>query len=254
MLPSEQFELAIYRWIRSVGLARPVNIPDFYNMPGSNGEYSLVVDRLKDLYAHGYIGLFKISGNLRVPFGKFRPMEGDNAFFGGGFTVEIAPGGRKFFEVLEVREKKEKDRQTMNPTEQTLVSGTVGLDDIPRKADLLKRVQKSLDAKELIAVLFLDLDGFKQVNDQLGHGEGDNCLKRVVETIDETIQGKGQLFRPGGDEFVVVFPNFTRHEAAATAERIRATIERASPGGKLKITVSIGASDSESEAGPTPRG
>jgi diguanylate cyclase (GGDEF)-like protein len=82
----------------------------------------------------------------------------------------------------------------------------MGLDDIPRKADLLKRLQKSLDADELVAALFLDLGGFKQVNDQLGHGEGDNCLKRVVEVIGGAVQGKGQLFRPGGDEFVVTFP------------------------------------------------
>lgn len=108
MLPSEQFELAIYRWVTAAGLARPVNIPDFYNMPGSNGEYGLVADRLKDLHAQGYIGLFKINGNHRVPFGKYRPMEG-NAFFGGGFTVKIAPGGRKFFEALEEKEKAEKD-------------------------------------------------------------------------------------------------------------------------------------------------
>ena len=245
LIPSEQFELAIYRWVKAVGLARSVNIPDFYNMPGSKGEYALVVDRLKDLHAHGYIGLFKINGNYRVPYEKFAPMEGENTFFGGGFTVEIAPGGRKFFEALE---ECEKNKETTNPTEQTLVSGPVGLDDIPRKADLLKRLQKSLDADELIAVLFLDLDGFKRVNDKLGHGEGDNFLKRVVEIIVEAIRGKGQLFRPGGDEFVVIFPNFMRHEAAATAERIRATIERTSPGGKLTVTVSIGVSDSESEA------
>ena len=108
MLPSEQFELAIYRWVKAVGIAGPVNIPDFYNMPGSNGEYALVVQRLKDLHALGYIALSKISGNYSAPYDKFVSMEGDNSFFGGGFVVEIAPGGRKFFEVLEAREEHEK--------------------------------------------------------------------------------------------------------------------------------------------------
>jgi hypothetical protein len=117
MLPSEQFELAIYRWVKAVGLARPVNIPDFYNMPGSKGDYALIVDRLKDLHAHGYIGLFKISGSHRVPYEKFAPMEGEKAFWGGAFTVEIAPGGRKFFEALEEREKNEKNKQPTNPAE-----------------------------------------------------------------------------------------------------------------------------------------
>ena len=111
MLASEQFELAIYRWIKAVGRARAVGIPDFYQMPGSNSDYALVVERLKDLYAHGYIRLSKISGNYSVPYDKFVPIEGENAFFGGGFTVEIAPGGRKFFEALEARNDEENKRK-----------------------------------------------------------------------------------------------------------------------------------------------
>jgi hypothetical protein len=44
-------------------------------------------------------------------------MEGEKAFWGGAFTVEIAPGGRKFFEALEEREKNEKNKQPTNPAE-----------------------------------------------------------------------------------------------------------------------------------------
>jgi diguanylate cyclase (GGDEF)-like protein len=94
-------------------------------------------------------------------------------------------------------------------------------------------------------MLFIDLDGFKQVNDQLGHHEGDKCLVKVATMIREAAVGKGKLFRPGGDEFVVVLPNFTRHEAAATAERIRTAIETGNPGGTKKVTASIGVTDSE---------
>jgi len=111
MLPSEQFELAIYKWIKAVGVARVANIENFYKMAGSNGEYALVVERLKDLHNHGYIRLLKISGNYSVPFEKFVPIEGENAFFGGGFTVEVAPGGRKFFEALEAREEQKRQQK-----------------------------------------------------------------------------------------------------------------------------------------------
>ncbi|HSY58961.1 MAG TPA: GGDEF domain-containing protein [Terriglobales bacterium] len=122
------------------------------------------------------------------------------------------------------------------------------LAQIPIKPLLLSDLTRRLDAHELIAVVFADLDGFKQVNDTLGHDEGDNCLKRIVEIIGAVIAGKGRLYRPGGDEFVVVFPNFSRHEAAATAERIRAAIDKENPGGEIKVTASIGVTDSGSEA------
>jgi diguanylate cyclase (GGDEF)-like protein len=122
------------------------------------------------------------------------------------------------------------------------------LAQIPGKTQLLSDLTKKLVAHELVAVMFADLDGFKQVNDTLGHDEGDECLKRVVEIIGSVIVNKGKLYRPGGDEFVVAFPNFNRHEAAATAERIRAAIDKDNPGGKMKVTASIGVADSESIA------
>ena len=122
------------------------------------------------------------------------------------------------------------------------------LTQLPGKPILLSDLKKTLDSHELIAIIFVDLDGFKQVNDTLGHDEGDNCLKRVVELTGAVIVGKGKLYRPGGDEFVVTFPNFNRHEAAATAERIRAAIDEGNLGGEMKVTVSIGVADSESKA------
>jgi len=120
------------------------------------------------------------------------------------------------------------------------------LAQIPGKPTLLADVQQKLQTKELIAIAYMDLDGFKQVNDQLGHEEGDNCLIRIAKIIAEAILGKGKLYKPGGDEFVVVLPNFNRQEAASTAERIRAAIDKSNPGGKLKVTVSIGVTDSDS--------
>jgi diguanylate cyclase (GGDEF)-like protein len=122
------------------------------------------------------------------------------------------------------------------------------LAQIPRKPTLLSDLKKRLDSHELVAIIFADLDGFKQVNDTLGHDEGDNCLMRVVEIIGAAILGKGKLYRPGGDEFVVTFPNFNRYEAAATAERIRAAIDSGNPGGEMKATASIGVTDSESRS------
>ena len=77
-----------------------------------------------------------------------------------------------------------------------------------------------------MAILYLDLDGFKEVNDTLGHAAGNECLIQVARTMASAVLNKGKLYRPGGDEFVVLLPNFSSEEAASTAERIRATIDR----------------------------
>jgi diguanylate cyclase (GGDEF)-like protein len=120
------------------------------------------------------------------------------------------------------------------------------LAQIPGKKALVFDIQRKLDAIELVSVLYMDLDGFKAVNDTMGHAEGDKCLIRIARIMTETILGKGKLYRPGGDEFVAVLPNFDQAEAGSTAERIRAAIDVDNPGGSIKVTVSIGVAGSES--------
>lgn len=92
----------------------------------------------------------------------------------------------------------------------------------------------------ITAVLFVDLDNFKAVNDTLGHQAGDPCLEQVAALICTSIEGKGTGYRYGGDEFAVLLPNFRDSEAAATAERIRVTIDEAKLGASPSVTASIG--------------
>ena len=117
---------------------------------------------------------------------------------------------------------------------------------IPGKKTLVSDVQQKLDHKELVTVLYIDLDGFQCVNDTLGHAEGDQCLSRVARILSKVILGKGRLYRPGGDEFVAILSNFTAGEAASTAERMRSAVDADNPGGSSKVTVSIGVVSSES--------
>lgn len=117
---------------------------------------------------------------------------------------------------------------------------------IPGKPLLISDLQRRLAGLGVTGVLFIDLDGFKSVNDTMGHPEGDKCLIRIARTISESILGKGKLYRPGGDEFVVLLPNFNADEAASTAGRIRLAIDRENLGGAVKVTASIGVVSSES--------
>ncbi|GAO34750.1 hypothetical protein SCT_0130 [Sulfuricella sp. T08] len=71
-----------------------------------------------------------------------------------------------------------------------------------------------------LALLFLDLDKFKQVNDTYGHGVGDQLLKIVAERICSCVREDDTVARLSGDEFVVVLESITTHQGAATAAHV----------------------------------
>jgi len=115
------------------------------------------------------------------------------------------------------------------------------LENLPHKKELLDDLRRLLSTGQRIAVLFLDLDNFKAVNDTISHEEGDRCLEKVAHIIGSAIVEKGRPYRYAkGDEFMAVLPNFDETEATATAERIRSAIDAENPGGTVKVTASIG--------------
>lgn len=95
------------------------------------------------------------------------------------------------------------------------------------------------------ALLMMDLDNFKLVNDRYGHDTGDRLLKIVAELIDKSVQGSGTAFRLGGDEFVIIMPSASRDEVEETAQRLidklkLATILLTDPVIQEEITASVG--------------
>jgi diguanylate cyclase (GGDEF)-like protein len=76
------------------------------------------------------------------------------------------------------------------------------------------------------AVLLLDLDHFKQINDQLGHASGDACLRRVAEVAIESVRAGDSVGRIGGEEFLIVMPGATSDAAMMVGERLRHSISR----------------------------
>ena len=102
------------------------------------------------------------------------------------------------------------------------------------------------------AVLFVDLDHFKTINDQHGHAAGDVVLKRVAETLGASIRSSDSLGRIGGEEFSVFLPDTSRDAAMLVAENIRQAVERLSPdiggGERLRVTASIGVAGCEGGA------
>lgn len=124
--------------------------------------------------------------------------------------------------------------------------------DMKKKDDvlpLLSRAQFDEDLRALAdeasphpwALLFVDFDLFKDINDSCGHEAGDEVLMKAAQVLASISCGKGDAYRRGGDEIAVILPNHTVKEATVIAEDIRASIEKTSfERCTEKMTVSIG--------------
>jgi diguanylate cyclase (GGDEF)-like protein len=88
----------------------------------------------------------------------------------------------------------------------------------------LKEIQRSRRGSECLAVVMMDLDGLKLVNDTKGHSCGDVVLQSVAGVLQETLRTNDSVARMGGDEFCVLLPGTSMEEALMVAERLREEI------------------------------
>jgi diguanylate cyclase (GGDEF)-like protein/PAS domain S-box-containing protein len=123
------------------------------------------------------------------------------------------------------------------------------LTDLPNRLMLNDRLAQAISLarrnRYKLAVLFLDLDGFKHINDSLGHSVGDKLLQSVAARLSACVRKSDTVSRQGGDEFVILLPEVTHAaDAAVSAEKIIAEVKRVHSIGEhnLHITVSIGVS------------
>jgi diguanylate cyclase (GGDEF)-like protein len=99
-------------------------------------------------------------------------------------------------------------------------------------------VARSSRYEHPFSLCLLDLDGFKDVNDRLGHPAGDEVLRSVARILDES-RVTDDCFRIGGDEFAIVMPETTAKEASVAAARIAQQVRDAKLGGG-SIEISFG--------------
>jgi diguanylate cyclase (GGDEF)-like protein len=109
----------------------------------------------------------------------------------------------------------------------------------PREVDRARRLGQG------VAVIFLDIDHFKSINDRHGHETGDRVLQQLSARLRGTIRETDLLFRWGGEEFVILMPHTGPGEAPALGERIRAAVaERPFAASdshpEVAVTVSLG--------------
>ena len=102
---------------------------------------------------------------------------------------------------------------------------TDALTGLKNRATILERLRVMLDdVMRGGAVLLLDIDHFKRINDELGHATGDACLRRVSEIAIESVRAGDSVGRIGGEEFLIVMPGATPDQAMMVGERLRLSI------------------------------
>jgi diguanylate cyclase (GGDEF)-like protein len=158
---------------------------------------------------------------------------------------------RRALKEREERLRREKAERELRKSEDKLrfLAYHDALTDLPNRALLLDRVAQALASahrnKGKFAVLYIDLDRFKTINDSLGHPAGDIVLKQVAARMQECARENDTVARLGGDEFVVVL-NGVRDgtDAAIAADRLRRVVEAEFlvQGIRLSISCSIGIS------------
>jgi diguanylate cyclase (GGDEF)-like protein/PAS domain S-box-containing protein len=123
------------------------------------------------------------------------------------------------------------------------------LTGLPNRSLLLERLDRALGSAKQharhLAVLFIDLDRFKQINDTLGHGPGDELLRQVADRLLSVAKSGDTVARLGGDEFVMLLPDLRgRSDAAGAAIRALEALSEPMRVGRreLQLSASIGVS------------
>ncbi|WP_455885672.1 sensor domain-containing diguanylate cyclase [Pseudomonas spelaei] len=121
--------------------------------------------------------------------------------------------------------------------QQAQTDALTGLANRRAMQEILARWQ---DANKAFAVVSMDIDHFKRVNDTFGHGVGDQTLRTIAALMQQNSRSNDLACRVGGEEFVLLLPNSSLQTAAEVAERLRASIAAADIDTVGHITVSLG--------------
>jgi diguanylate cyclase (GGDEF)-like protein len=190
------------------------------------------------LFAHGALFSF------RTPLATVLPWTSGNTAFASVwltvlsfeallFTIAVA-----FIMLAMAKERTEQEHKNAALADQ--LTGVANRRGFLVESDELTSQQ---DAPQTAAVLLMDLDHFKSINDRFGHALGDRVLQVFAQTASANIRPTDLIGRLGGEEFAVLLCNVGRERALVTAERIRSTFAEVAievDGRPVAATVSIG--------------
>ncbi|CAB3693020.1 sensor domain-containing diguanylate cyclase [Paraburkholderia rhynchosiae] len=200
----------------------------------------------------GHVGLAQFGETLRKQLmerctawlhGERRPLDLE---LRDGRQLEMTrnpvPDGSAVVIIEDVTERRLSEAKALHLAHHDSLTGLANRRELrDRLEQILSRTRSGSDTRT--AVLYLDLDGFKQVNDRHGHTAGDEVLETVAARLRQTLRHGEFAARLGGDEFAVIVEDATLSSIAAIAQRVIRAIAkpyRLSPGGAMSIGTSIG--------------
>jgi diguanylate cyclase (GGDEF)-like protein len=156
-----------------------------------------------------------------------------------------------YWAMVELKDRERRAQDVLRESESRLraISEHDVLTDLPNRLLLKDRLSQAIARARRngtqVAVMFLDLDGFKHINDSLGHAIGDKLLQSVAARLSACVRKSDTVSRHGGDEFVILLSD-VKHaaDAAISAGKIISEIKKTHSIGehRLRVTVSIGLS------------
>ena len=207
-------------------------------MPGMDGFQ--VLEGLKEIELDGYLPVIVITAQ---PGHKLRALQaGAKDFIRKPF--EMAEVLVRVHNMLEVRLLHKAARINGKLLESMALKDP--LTGLANRRQLTDRMSMAIvharRNKSTMAVVYLDLDGFKQINDTLGHGAGDTLLKMVAERLVATVREEDTVARLGGDEFMIVLWLSGADEAATVALKLIKAVSQTYDieGHTVSVTISAG--------------
>lgn len=129
--------------------------------------------------------------------------------------------------------------------------------DLPNRRGFMRQLESAIDRvsryDDSAAMLFVDIDGLKMINDTFGHQAGDEALIQVADMLSQGVRKSDTVARLGGDEFGILLERVNEHGALETAERLASMIascEFCFQGTCLPLSVAIGIAVIESKDQP----
>lgn len=143
----------------------------------------------------------------------------------------------------DITERKHYEEQLEKQNNQDALTGLASRNLLRDRTE--QAIAFAMRHRRSVALLFLDLDDFKRINDSIGHGAGDTLLRTIAGRIAACVHERDTLARLGGDEFVILLTDLeNQQEVALTAARILRAIDRpmAVAGREISVSASVGAS------------
>jgi diguanylate cyclase (GGDEF)-like protein/PAS domain S-box-containing protein len=185
-----------------------------------------------------------IAGNMSVTELRYLRPDGTDVWVLTIPATTSGPAGERLIVVqaIDITERREFERQLRHYADHDSLTGLFSRRHFnERLEDQVARVKST---RRPASLLLLDLDGFKDVNDALGHSTGDALLRRLAGALITALREDELLARVGGDEFAVLLPDVSGDDALHVGEKLaRAVYDNGAvntPAGRIQVTVSVG--------------